>query len=131
MIQPRSNHFAGKIFVLMNGGSFSATAMVIATLEREKRAVFIGEKTGGNRHIISGDPIEEVLPSTKMRCFISTTNYRIVAGDNDGHGISPTFPVHPSIDDMLKRYDASKAMALKLISDDHSSPGARLPNKDN
>jgi C-terminal processing protease CtpA/Prc len=116
LIQPQTNHFAGKIFVLINGGSFSATAIVIAILERDKRGIFIEEETGGNKHIISGDPIEVVLPGTKIRGYISTTNYRIVAGFNDGHGVLPTYPVHLKIADILTGNDTSKALAMELIS---------------
>ena len=118
LIQPKSNHFTGKIFVLINGGSFSNTAIVSAILEKEQRAVFIGEETGGNRTIISGNPVEEALPETKIRCFISTNSFRISADTNDGHGVLPTHPFHPNISDIMEGNDTSMTMALKLITDD-------------
>jgi hypothetical protein len=117
LIHPNANHFAGRVFVLINGGSFSSAAIVIAILEREKRGIFIGEETAGNKHIISGDPEEQVLPATRIRCFISTVTYRIIAGPDDGHGILPTYPVHPAIGDILMGNDISKARALSLISE--------------
>lgn len=117
LIQPKANHFTGRIFILMNGGSFSATAIVIAILERDKRAMTIGEETGGNKYIISGDPQEQLLPATRIRCFISTVNFRISAGQNDGHGVVPTHPAHPTIKDVLTGNDISKALALNLISE--------------
>ncbi|PWV47761.1 S41 family peptidase [Chitinophaga sp. S165] len=116
LIQPETNHFTGKLFVLINGGSFSNTAIVSACLERDKRAVFIGEETGGNKHVISGNPTEILLPATHIRCFISTTTYLITNGNNDGHGVLPTYPVPPSITDILTGRDASMDLALELIA---------------
>lgn len=117
IIQPRAKHFKGRLFVLMNGGSFSSTAIVCACLKRDRRALFIGEETGGNPHIISGDPVELVLPRTKIKADISTTRYRIIAGSNDGHGVMPDYPIHPTIAEILAGKDPSKALALKLISE--------------
>ena len=116
LIQPKVNHFTGRIFVLINGGSFSATAIVVAILERDKRAILIEEETGGNKHIISGDPVEVVLPRTKIRSFISTTTYRIIGGVNDGHGVLPKYPIKIKIEDVLQGNDPSKAFALELIT---------------
>jgi len=117
LIQPRINHFTGRLFVLINGGSFSNTAIVSACLEKNKRAVFIGEETGGNKYIISGNPTEVVMPKTRIRGFISTTTFWITAGGGDGHGVLPTYPVLPTIADILTEKDIPKAFALKLISE--------------
>ncbi|MDO6432566.1 S41 family peptidase [Flavitalea sp. BT771] len=117
IIQPRANRFKGKLFVLMNGGSFSNTAIVCACLKRDRRALFIGEETGGNPHVISGDPVELILPRTKIKIEISTTTYRITAGSNDGHGVMPDYPVHPKIAEILAGKDPAKALAMKLISE--------------
>lgn len=117
LLQPKNNHFAGKLFVLINGGSFSNTAIVSACLEQAKRAVFIGEETGGNRYVISGKPTEISLPKTQIRGFISTTTFRIATGTGDGHGVLPTYQVLPTITDILTGKDKSKALALKLISE--------------
>ncbi|PSL31726.1 S41 family peptidase [Chitinophaga ginsengisoli] len=117
VIQPKTNHFTGKLFVLINGGSFSNTAIVSACLERDKRAVFIGEETGGNKHIISGDPTEISLPNTHIRGFISTTTFQITNGNNDGHGIIPAYPILPAIGDVLMGKDVLMARALELIAE--------------
>ena len=116
MIQPRANHFKGRLLVLINGGSFSSTAIVCACLKRDRRALFIGEETGGNPHVISGDPVELVLPGTKIKAEISTTIYRITAGSNDGHGIMPDYPIYPTMVEILAGKDPAKALAMKLVS---------------
>ena len=116
VIQPRAAHFNGRMFVLINGGSFSITAIVCACLKRDRRAIFIGEETGGNSHVISGDPEELMLPHTKIKADISTTTYRIIPGTNDGHGVMPDYPLLPLNEDILAGKDPEKSLALKLIS---------------
>jgi C-terminal processing protease CtpA/Prc len=44
---PSENHFDGRLYVLIDGGSFSASADFSATVDVYKRATFIGEETGG------------------------------------------------------------------------------------
>lgn len=117
LIEPKANHFKGRLIVLINGGSYSSTAMVAATLERDKRAVFIGEETGGNKIIITGNPVEVVLPHTKIRCYISTTTYRIVEGINHGHGVLPTYEAIPAMEDIREKRDRALEMAFKLIAE--------------
>lgn len=116
MIQPQKNHFAGKLIVLINGGSFSNSGIVSACLEREQRAIFIGEETGGNKYVISGDPEELILPHTRISCNISTTEFRISKGVNREHGVVPGYPVSASLEDLLNERDTAMELALKLIS---------------
>jgi hypothetical protein len=115
LIQIKPNHFTGNLYVLINGGTFSNSAIVCAELEKNKRAVFIGEETGGNKYIISGKAREHVLPNTKIRAFISTTTYRITNGPDNGNGIRPTYTIQPNIEDFLKKTDRVKSFALNLI----------------
>jgi C-terminal processing protease CtpA/Prc len=118
VIRPAAHRFAGKLVVLINGGSFSSTAIVAAILEREKRAVFAGEETGGNKTIISGDPAEVLLPYTTITSYISTVIYRIGMGVNNGHGVMPDYRVQSSIGDRLTHRDRALEFALGLIRRD-------------
>jgi hypothetical protein len=95
-LRPRPNHFAGDLIVCINGGSFSATAITAATLQSQHRAIIVGEESGGNKVVISGDPVEKILPNTGIRCYISTTNFRITDDRNDGHGVMPDYPISPT-----------------------------------
>jgi hypothetical protein len=117
IIQPRVTHFEGRLLVLINGGSFSVTAIVCACLQRDRRAFFIGEESGGNSHAISGDPEELTLPRTKIKADISTVTYRIIAGANDGHGTIPDYPLIQSNEDILAGKDPLLSLALELIAE--------------
>jgi hypothetical protein len=113
-IFPQKNSFKGNLFTLINGGSFSSTAIVCSYLELTKRSVFIGDETAGNKVIISGDPIDITLPHTRILCEISTEKYLIRNSDNNGHGIKPDYHITPTIDDVISNRDVTMEFALKL-----------------
>ena len=114
LIQPNRNHFKGRIDILMNGGSFSATSILIATLQREHRVVLIGEETGGNQYEISGNAKLFILPSTRIHCIISTKNYRILSGINEGHGALPDYCIKQTINDLNSKKDPVLEFVLAL-----------------
>lgn len=45
--KPKKDAFKGKIYVLINGSSFSASAIIAAKLKFDKRASIVGEESGG------------------------------------------------------------------------------------
>ena len=115
IISPRKNSFKGKLVVLINGGSFSSTAILCSYLDLTKRGVFIGDETAGNKVMISGDPIDLTLPNSGILCEVSTVRYIIRNSNNDGHGITPTYCQIATIDDVVSNKDPSMELALKLI----------------
>ncbi len=114
LIHPAKENFTGRLVVLVNGGSFSATTMLAATLKRDHRAVFVGEETGGNPFVISGDPEEVILPHSGISCQIATKTYRIAKGVNTGRGLMPEYPVKPEAADWLTGRDRAMETAERL-----------------
>ena len=117
--QPDENHFDGKLLVLINGASFSATAEFCSIAKDNKRAVFIGEETGGT-YIgnTSGGSNKFALPNTKINMAIPTTRYTMAVkavkpGDK---GIIPDHIVIPSFADVAERNDVQFKYALKLAA---------------
>ena len=117
--RPRKDRFQGKLYVLMNGGCFSVTGMVLSCLERHQRAVFIGEEAGGNRTVLSGSPKSFQLPNTHIACSVSTRLWRLVDRPNDGHGVMPTISVKENIQDVLAGHDAVIEATIDLIRSGH------------
>lgn len=117
--RPQREPFTGKLVVLMDGGSFSATGMVLSCLERHGRATFIGEEAGGNRTVLAGSPKHVRLPNTGMDCYISTRLWRLVDRPNDGHGVMPTIPVKVNIQDVLAGRDAVMETAIDHMRSGH------------
>jgi len=113
--KPRTDPFTGTLLVLVDGGSFSVTGMVLSCLERHQRATFIGEEAGGNRTLLAGSPRQVRLPNTRLNCYISTRLWQLADRPNDGHGVQPTIAVSPTIDDIIQDRDPAMEAALSLL----------------
>lgn len=118
-ISPQKNSFKGNLFILINGGSFSSTAILCSYLEMTKRCVFIGDETAGNKVILSGDPMEMTLPNTKIICEISTVKYVIRNARNNRHGIMPAYYKRATIEDIISNRDPAMEFAMKLSRTSH------------
>lgn len=116
---PSPNIFKGKLYVLTNGVSFSATGEVAGMLKSyRKNAIFIGEETGGNpTQNTSGVMVFMTLPNSKIRvmqsliCFETNVNF-----ENDGYGAKPDYPVKNTIEQELRGEDSVMRWTLDFIS---------------
>ncbi|MES1217354.1 MAG: S41 family peptidase [Bacteroidota bacterium] len=114
-ITPLKNNFTGKLYVLINGGSFSNTGIVSSYLELTGRAIFIGEEAAGNKVVLSGDPGDGVLPNTKIAVQLSSKKYIIRDAVNEGHGVIPAHYIIPSVEDIINGRDPVKEFVINLI----------------
>lgn len=109
--RPVSNPYRGKIYVLVNGGSFSNSVIFSGCLRENNRAVFIGSETGGNPHVLGGDARGLVLPNTQLEVQVPTRRYLLTAIErNPGRGLVPEYEVKG-----IPGRDAALELALKLI----------------
>ena len=120
-IKPRKrNHFSGKIYVLINGGSFSASALVASYLKYNNRAVFIGQETGGALEgCNAGITPYYKLPNTKVR--IRVPAFRIVHDVEPtitGHGIMPDYEIRYEVKDIFKKQNLELLKAKELLKID-------------
>lgn len=113
----KKHHFNGKLYVLINGGSFSASCLVAAYLKDTHRAVFIGEETGGALEgCNAGITPYYRLPHSNIK--IRMPAFRVV---NDvspqitGHGIMPDYKIEYGIKDLLARRDLEMAKVKELL----------------
>lgn len=109
--------FKGKIYVLINGGSFSASSIISSNLKGSKRAVFVGEETGGgyNGTVAGMLPIVK-LPNSKVMVrmglqFIAP-HYKT---EIVGHGIYPDKEIIPTLEDRIKDNDPEMNWILNDI----------------
>lgn len=116
-IKPHRLAFPGKVVVLINGESFSATTEFASVAHYNKRAVFVGEETGGAYEgNNSGTDMILPLPETKIRVSIPVLSYySAVESPLPGRGIIPHHPVKKTIQDILSRRDAEKEFAKELL----------------
>ncbi len=114
--QPSLPHFAGKVVVLMNGGSFSTTCEFLSNLHYRKRATFVGEEAAGGYYgNTSGYAVWLTLPNSKVQMIVPLRTYYLAVKDGDpNRSILPDYEVKPSIDDILSGNDVIMAKAIKL-----------------
>ncbi len=109
-------HFDGRLYVLINGGSFSNTGIVCSVLDTHKRCRFIGEETGGNPGVFSGGGKNVTLPNTKTVVLIPELRYNIRSRMyNTGLGITPDYPVQPTTTDLIAGRDTVMEFTRQLI----------------
>ena len=114
--EPKPNNYKGKIYVLINGNSFSASSILSTQLDGDNRATFVGEETGGayNGTVAGLYKIYE-LPNSKVKMRIGMmhvdSKYKTAP---DGYGIKPDIEILPKYQDRLKGIDTE----LQWILDD-------------
>ena len=112
-----SNAFKGKVYVIINGGSFSASSIISTNLKGSKRATFVGEETGGayNGTVAGMMPIIE-LPNSKNKIRIGLmsiiTHYKT---RTEGRGIIPDKEIIPTLEDRIKENDPEMNWILEDI----------------
>lgn len=116
--QPKtSNHFDGKLYILTNGPTFSAAALVCNDLKGQPGITLVGEETGGGWHGNSGIMIPDItLPNTKMRVRLPL--FRLVQSNHmpkDGRGIQPDIYIGTSYDAIIHNYDKKMRVVLDMI----------------
>nr|MCU0339287.1 S41 family peptidase [Spirosomataceae bacterium] len=110
--------FKGDVYVLTNGGSFSASA-IFASIVRQNspRVTVIGRETGGGRHGCNAFISPYItLPHTRAKVRLPV--YKLVLhvpGTDIGRGVMPDYPVTHSLDDVRKGRDLDMEKALELV----------------
>jgi hypothetical protein len=116
--QPVRPHFAGKVFALMNGGSFSATTEFLSTLHSHKRATFIGEETGGGYYGNTSGIYRAnlALPNSKLKLHFGLMTYYQAVRDVKYRyrGVLPDYPITHTIEDLMAGKDKDMELALSL-----------------
>ncbi len=112
-------HFDGNIYVLINGGSFSASCIVGSYLQDQELATFIGRETGGGKNGSSAIVMPYLnLPHTKVRVrFPLYRVYHEISAANIGRGILPDFPVEYNIEAVLKKRDLDMEKVYELVKE--------------
>lgn len=111
------NAFNGKVYVLINGGSFSASSILSTKLKSKKRATFVGEETGGEYNgTVAGFMPILTLPNSKIKIrmglmYVNAPEKTTVVG----HGIYPDITIIPTLENRLKLQDPEMEYILTDI----------------
>lgn len=116
VFDPKPGSFKGRVYLIVNSNSFSASCEFAAVASYNKRCAVIGEETmGGYCMNNSGYEFLLTLPKTGTKVLIPA--YRYISACKDcpnGRGIIPDHPVFPDPPDFTKG-DAVLEFTLNLI----------------
>ncbi|MEO6541448.1 MAG: S41 family peptidase [Ferruginibacter sp.] len=111
------NHYAGNLYVLINGNTFSAAALFSNAIKEQPGVVFVGEETGGGWHGNNGILIPDiVLPNTHVRVRLPL--FRLVQYNHvpkDGSGIRPDIYIGTNYDALIKGVDHKMKVVMEMI----------------
>lgn len=116
--KPKNNAFHGKIYVLVNGASFSASSIISAKLKYEKRAVIVGEETGGaNDGTVAGVNNTVTLPNSRLTLPIGLFLIRPnIEFEDRKRGVMPDHELDPGFDIILESGDKTLDWVLEDIA---------------
>ena len=119
--KPKKDNFKGKIYVLINGSSFSAASILPSKLKDEKRAFLVGEETGGaNDGTVAGQYSTEKLPNSKLFLPIGLMLIQPnIDFTNTKKGVTPDFEIIPSFQEVLEKKDVQLNWIMKEIEKAH------------
>ena len=117
--EPFKNSFKGKIYVLINGNSFSASSIISTNLQGSERATIVGEETGGTFNgTVAGVFKPITLPNSKLYIQFGLGMIRAPYTESpDGFGVIPDFIILPTLEHRKKGIDTELEFVLKQIKD--------------
>lgn len=112
---PKKNAFKGKLYVLINGSSFSAASTLPAKIKGDKRGFLVGEETGGaNDGTVAGRYSTQKLPNSKLQIPIGLMliqpNIELA---NTQKGVVPDKEIVPTLLEVLQKKDIQLDWILK------------------
>ncbi len=128
--KPNRDAYRGKLYVLINGASFSVTTELAAHLHanRKQRAgevVFVGQETGGGYNLdVSGLFAITQLPNSKIDLGIGMFGFNMANSTEYPHadrGIIPDQLIEPTITDILNGYDRTLDYVLRISQPEKSA----------
>ena len=116
-LQPNKNNYDGKVYVLINGYSFSASALLSSNLQQIKRATFVGQETGGAYNgCVAGNIPNLNLPNSKLMLRMGL--YPVLPNahtETIGRGVFPDKEIITTIEDIVAGRDKELEWVLNDI----------------
>jgi Peptidase family S41 len=111
------NHFGGDLYVLINGQTFSASALFCNAVKGQPGINLVGEEAGGGWHGNNGILIPDItLPNTHLRVRLPL--FRLVQYKHvpkDGRGVMPDIYIGTSYEALIKGYDKKMQVVMEMI----------------
>jgi hypothetical protein len=118
LMQPARDNFQDRVYILIDGGTFSAAGIFSAVAHARGRAIFIGEESGSNYNSLNGQINWATLPNTKAKVAVPIQQYKFNSAYPNpfpGRGVIPDYTITPSISDLVNGIDTEKEFVKLLI----------------
>ena len=114
---PQKPLFTGRVAILIDGGSFSATGEATSAFHFYKKALFFGEECGAGYYgNTSGFMVAVTLPNSRLRLRLPLCRYAMAVEDYPkDRGLVPDLPVTPKIEDLMAGRDVVLERALAYL----------------
>ncbi|MBN9386370.1 MAG: hypothetical protein J0H74_36770 [Chitinophagaceae bacterium] len=113
-----SGRFTGNLFVLIDGATFSSTALFTVALKAQrKKVVFIGRETAGTEEGCNGFTIQH-LTLPKSGIVVDFPWLRVISmadSPTGGRGFMPEYPVDYTPEDIVNGNDPDITKALEVM----------------
>ncbi len=113
----KKNFYAGNLYVLIDGGTFSMGSLVATKLKHNTSCTILGEETGGGEMGSNAVLMYNLtLPETKVR--VTIPYYFLdhhVKLEQLGRGVVPDYPIHYELDELLNKKDKEMEKVISLI----------------
>lgn len=105
--KPHKNNYKGKVYVLINEFSFSASSLLSANLKGINRATFVGTETGGGFNQCTAGRLPVVtLKNSKLALRFGLNRMApIYQQDVHGRGVFPDVEIQSTLKDRISNYD--------------------------
>jgi Peptidase family S41 len=115
--QPYQNAFNGKVFVLVNEGSFSNSSIFSEAFKKYNRGKLIGTETGGCSTLSGGDGYF-TCPNTRIN-LLKVTHRMITTKTHikNGQGVIPDLIIEPTLEQILNNDDIVLKRTIEICSD--------------
>ncbi|HMJ47192.1 MAG TPA: S41 family peptidase [Ferruginibacter sp.] len=115
----KKNHFSGNLYVLINGSTFSASAIFCNAIKGQPGIVLAGEEAGGGWYGNNGILIPDItLPNTGLRVRLPL--FRLVQYQHpqkDGRGVPPDIYIGTNYDALVNAVDKKMQVVMEMIKE--------------
>ncbi len=116
--QPKPMNYKNNLYVITDGMTFSAAAIISSHLKGRNRAIFVGNETGGTFNgTVAGIMPDVKLPNSKLVVRIGLMTIKPhEQTKKEGYGVIPDIFIKPTVDDFLNDKDVELDWILNQIN---------------
>lgn len=116
---PTGPMFEGDVYILTNGGTFSAASDFAAMMKSSGLATILGRESGGGYYgNTSMEKSYVTLPNTKIQLEIPLVRHELNVDSNKnplGRGVIPDHEVLPSVEDLIQGIDRQMEWTMEFV----------------